>query len=79
MNAAPTRVNLAPAGPHVLDTSAVVHLLRQRLTASAEAFVPFATLGELATGTFRAAQAAILIPRRTSSWAQGRAPCPHQA
>ena len=48
-------MNLAPAEPHLLDTSAVVHLIRQRVAAGAEAFVPFATLGELATGTFRAA------------------------
>lgn len=47
-------VNLAPNEPHLLDTSAVVHLIRRRVSAGAEAFVPFATLGELATGTFRA-------------------------
>lgn len=51
-------MNLAPAGPHLLDTSAVILMLRHRQVATPEALVSFATLGELATGTFRAADMA---------------------
>ena len=51
-------MNLAPAGRHLLDTSAVILMLRHRQTATAEALVSFAILGELATGTFRAVDTA---------------------
>jgi hypothetical protein len=49
-------VNLTPDGPHLLDTSAVIHMRRHGVVASPEAFVAFPTLGELATGVFRAAE-----------------------
>ena len=50
-------MNLRPNGPHLLDTSAVILIRRHRIVATSEAFVPFATFGELATGVFRAADA----------------------
>ena len=46
-------LNLAPAGTHLLDTSAVIIMLRQRATAAPGAIVPFATLGELMIGLHR--------------------------
>ena len=46
-------MNLAPTGPHFLDTSAVIGMMGQRLTASSEARVPFVTSGGLLTGIER--------------------------
>ena len=47
-------MNLSPAGAHLLDTSAIVLLMRCNSTASHEALVPFAALGELNAGVFKA-------------------------
>ena len=47
-------MNLAPDGPHLLDTSAVILLMRHGVTATSEAVAPFVTLAELLTGAARA-------------------------
>lgn len=48
-------MNLAPAEPHLLDSSAVIHLVRSGRVAAPGAFVGFATLAELEVGIVRAA------------------------
>ena len=46
-------MNLAPGGSHFLDTSAIIALIRQEVSATSEALVPFAAMGELLTGVYR--------------------------
>lgn len=46
-------MNLSPPGPHLLDTSAVIAMMRERVAATPEALVPFATVAELLTGVER--------------------------
>ena len=60
-------MNLTPPGVHLLDTSAVILLMRHRRIASPEAIVPFATLGELAVGIFRSNNAFDEIERVVST------------
>ena len=44
---------LAPEGPHLLDSSAVIILMRQAMVVAPGARLPFATMGELLTGIER--------------------------
>ena len=46
-------MTLAPAGPHFLDTSAVITLMRQAVAVTPKALLPFATMGELLSGVER--------------------------
>lgn len=46
-------MNLAPSGPHLLDTSAVILMMRLGSTASADASVPFVAYAELLVGVER--------------------------
>ena len=65
-------MNLAPDGPHLLDTSAVIWLARLRQVAAPGALVGFATLGELAVGIARAADSRREEERMTSALGNAR-------
>ena len=47
-------MNLTPDGPHFLDTSEAIDLLRAGIVASSEALLAFVAYGELLTGVSRA-------------------------
>ena len=51
-------MSLTPVGPHFLDTSAVIAMMRDGVAATSESLIPFATLGELLTGVYRSAHPA---------------------
>ena len=65
-------MNLTPAGPHLLDTSAVIWLARLRQVAAPGALVGFATLGALPLGIARADDSTREEERMTSALGNAR-------